>query len=430
MTSFDVKLMHKGKTWVVPDVTTETSVEEMRIQARRQFGLSETAMIKLLHKGKVIGSSSSTAFPSSVGKSNKKSIIKVMVVATEHERIGVLNSKRSDPTVRGFDQEKKPTSVCCTLASSAVWGPDYAKQDANYKFCRFEECSWQSFGHRAASHTNTTNAIPHAFAARQLLEKLATDPGVRRVVTERELVVGTLGEMDPIDDRVQQQMKDHHHHNHGSGAGSVVCLLGYNTNHGTRIDVKLRRHEHDLTFLPYPQLVTTLLHELSHNWVGDHDVLFWSNYGQMRVEYLYAHAQLTATGYYANGTTTAQLAGVTEYTSTTTSSTKEQILSHIGRGVLAELATEMVPYGIPLPAVTPAVQRRCHELLEKDDLRISSNGDSGSGSGSGQKLGTGASSAATATASGGALPSSKRSLALAAAERRAQKNNENVKDKK
>merc|ERR1711865_1168965 len=67
--------------------------------------------------------------------------------------------------------------------------------------------------------------------------------------------------------------------------GDHSCLLGYNTNHGLHIAIKLRNdHVHD--FRPYPQLVATLLHELSHNWIGDHSLLFWMNFAQMRIEYL------------------------------------------------------------------------------------------------------------------------------------------------
>eukprot|EP00957_Ditylum_brightwellii_P180316 13736496-Ditylum_brightwellii.AAC.1 len=88
---------------------------------------------------------------------------------------------------------------------------------------------------------------------------LASDPGVIAVMKECELVVNALGEMDPIDDRLMQKHK-------ADGA----CLLGYNTNHGLRIDIKLRTD--DLQgFRPYPQLVSTQIHELSHNWVGEHD---------------------------------------------------------------------------------------------------------------------------------------------------------------
>merc|ERR1712187_557540 len=120
---------------------------------------------------------------------------------------------------------------------------------------------------------------PHAFEARKLLERLATDPGFKSIIHERELVVGTLGEIDPIDDRYMKEKEKH---------GGL--LLGYNTNNGHRIDLKLRTD--DLSgFRTYHEIVCTLIHELSHNWVSEHDYLFWTNFGQMLVEYMYAHLQ-------------------------------------------------------------------------------------------------------------------------------------------
>merc|ERR1712183_979618 len=88
---------------------------------------------------------------------------------------------------------------------------------------------------------------------------------------------------DPIDDRIMRKMQREH--------GNNSCLLGYNTNRGLRIDIKLRTDDLN-DFRPYPELVRTLIHELSHNWVGDHNLLFWTNYAQMRTEYLYAHKAL------------------------------------------------------------------------------------------------------------------------------------------
>ena len=63
---------------------------------------------------------------------------------------------------------------------------------------------------------------PHASEARQLLERLKTNPGIVVILRSRELVVGTLGEMDPVDDRIMQMMQ----------LEGGECLLGYNTNSG------------------------------------------------------------------------------------------------------------------------------------------------------------------------------------------------------
>ena len=92
-------------------------------------------------------------------------------------------------------------------------------------------------------------------------------------------------------------------------SGGTACLLGYNTNHGLRIDIKLRTEDVS-TFRPYHELVATLIHELSHNWVEEHNVVFWTNYGQMRIEYLWEHACLMMGGMFVNGKRTATLAGV------------------------------------------------------------------------------------------------------------------------
>lgn len=201
--------------------------------------LSEEQHLKLLWKGKrLIGEVPVFVLP-------PKKTPKIMVLFTEVSTVQELNSKRSDPTIRGFNQERNKVEH----KKMEYWGPA-TLQDKNYKFCRFQACTWQSFGHRP------TDSTPHDFEALHLLEKLATDPGIVAVLKERKLVVGTLGEMDPIDDRLMQKKQQ-------QGA----CLLGYNTNAGARIDLKLRTD--DLKgFRPYAQLAATLLHELSHNWVS------------------------------------------------------------------------------------------------------------------------------------------------------------------
>merc|ERR1719319_924258 len=163
-------------------------------------------------------------------------------------------------------------------------------------------------------------------------------------MTERRLVVNTLAEMDPVDDRIAQNLEAH----------GNSCLLGYNTNRGLRIDVKLRTN--DLKgFLPYDSIAATLIHELSHNWVSDHNELFWGNYGQMRVEYLHEHASLAAEGVYVNGTTSAALAGVG-------SLCIGGGMRKIREGVLEELRKETRSYGVDFERVAPAVVARCREI--------------------------------------------------------------------
>lgn len=259
-------------------------------------------------------------------------------------------------------------------------------QDKNYKFVKFQACTWQSFGHRPIEST------PHAFAALRLLEQLATDPGICAIMKSRELVVNTLGEMDPIDDRLMQK-KQH---------GGAACLLGYNTNHGLRIDIKLRTE--DLQgFRPYPELVATLIHELSHNWVGDHNLLFWSNHAQMRAEYLYHHMYSTNSHHLVEGKTTAGLAGLSNMT-------KETIFPSI----MQELGRDMQQHGLHPTMIQAPIQQRCQELEQTYSQAVAKE----------QRLGGAEVAVAVAVAGGNGDESmdgsSARERVLAAAERRRQ----------
>jgi len=378
----DVKLSLSGTTKRIT-VPTTISSSALHVACREAFPdeLADDARtkIKLILKGKLLDDTTATTsvFPPDI---KPKPVPKIVIMLTLTGDVSELNSRRSDPLMRGFENEKQ----IGVEAKNLYWGPNTA-QNRHYKFVRLEPCSWQSFGHRPNSNT------PHDYEALRLLEKLSTDPGIKAIMIERELVVNTLGEMDPIDDRLMQKKQQ-------EGA----CLLGYNTNQGLRIDVKLRPDDLE-GFIPYDKLVQTLIHELSHNWVAAHDVLFWANYGQMRVEYLHRHASLAAAGRYVNGRTTASLAGVADLCSGG--------LKAICNNLLKEVAKEMVQHGVPLDAVAPAIIKRCEEF-EAEGNTVDA---------AGQRLGGGDS---TKNLNGGARTEEqgeanvRRELALAAAERR------------
>lgn len=358
--------------------------------------------LKLIFKGKTIAQTngsyaadedenSTPAFPEGVKITNSGA--KVIVMGTMTSGIETLNSMRSDPLMRGFDDEKLTIAKEANnnrTTTSTFWGPKLGIQHPKYKFCRIEECKDASFG------TRPTSSTPHAFQARRFLEQLATDPGVVELLTSRELVVGCLGEMDPVDDRLMQKKKQ-------EGA----CLLGYNTNHGLRIDIKLRTD--DLSgFRPYNELASTLIHELSHNWVSEHDILFWTNYGQMRVEYLWKHACFILGGVFVNGKRTASLAGVIDMivlpSDGRNTSNKAKLMDNICQSVIKELAGEMAQHHLPVQLVAPAV------IGFGKDLMLQTKDDS-LGIGHGQRLGTSSNDENSGL--------SARERALAAAEKRA-----------
>lgn len=400
---FNINLTYQGKSNIVEVSASTTGLDLHQKTLNVVFGVSgddgasetgssSTEMLKLLVKGKRI-MAQPDAFPFA-GIPIKKKPLKIMVMATNMSAIQELSTKRSDPTIRGFDQEKSVLEKRRIANSQKYWA-DGMVQDKDYKFCRMNACTDHSFGHRS------TESTPHAFRAMELLEKMATDPGIVAIMKERELVVGTLGEMDPIDDRIMQKTEEH-----------GGCLLGYNTNRGLRIDIKLRTD--DLSgFRPYPALVETLIHELSHNWVGDHNLLFWTNHAQMRAEYLCTHARLRKSALIVRGKKTAELAGL-----------DERSLDNIFELIMNELVREMAQHGLHPNMIASPIRQRIQEL-EEETLKIENQ--------QGYRLGG---VVPTQQISGNLSAmlhnnptnvSSARQLALAAAERRAREQEEKKK---
>mmetsp|Transcript_21655 Transcript_21655/g.48677 ORF Transcript_21655/g.48677 Transcript_21655/m.48677 type:complete len:421 (-) Transcript_21655:622-1884(-) len=356
---FEVNLTYQGKSNIVEVSGATTGFELHQKTLNIVFGIAgdsdgdntasapgttATELLKLLFKGKRITAQPNTLPFEDIAPATKKKPLKIMVMATNISAIQELSTKRSDPTIRGFDQEKDALARRRAATSQKYWA-DAMVQDKDYKFCRMTACTDHSFGHRS------TESTPHAFHAIELLEKLATDPGIVAIMKERELVVGTLGEMDPIDDRIMQKTESH-----------GGCLLGYNTNRGLRIDIKLRTD--DLSgFRPYPELVGTLIHELSHNWVGDHNALFWTNYAQMRAEYFYTHARLRKSSVIVRGKKTSELAGL-----------NEQALENVFELIMNELVKEMAQHGLHPSMIAAPIRQRIQELEEEAQKTASQQG--------------------------------------------------------
>jgi len=319
-TAFSASVSFKGKTVQLDNITTSTTGEEVYEQVRQAHGLRDDDEVKLLYKGKKLQASAEVIFVTVPQKTPK-----IIAMATSSSTVTQVAGQKSDPLIRGFDQEK----TRAPNQQQSFWGNN--GQDKNYKFVRLEPCTRQMFGH------TPSEKAPHSFEARRLLEKLATDPGIIVIMKDRELVVNTLGEMDPIDDRIMQKQQQSGH----------ACLLGYNTNRGLRIDIKLRTEDLE-DFRPYPELVSTLIHELSHNWVSEHDLLFWTNFAQMRAEYIYCHMYSKVL---VKGKSTAELAGL--------SGINKQ---NVYLGIMQELVRDMQQHNLHPNMIEGPIQMRCREL--------------------------------------------------------------------
>lgn len=61
-------------------------------------------------------------------------------------------------------------------------------------------------------------------------------------------------------------------------------LLGLNVNRGQEIKIRLRPHHDENSFLPYEDLLGTMLHELTHNVHGPHNAAFYKLLDEIRGE--------------------------------------------------------------------------------------------------------------------------------------------------
>ncbi|PUZ61850.1 hypothetical protein GQ55_4G310800 [Panicum hallii var. hallii] len=101
---------------------------------------------------------------------------------------------------------------------------------------------------------------PDAPAARALLDRIAKQ--VQPIMRRRKWRVKVLSEFSPRSPR----------------------LLGLNVGKGIEVKLRLRRDGRDLDFIPYEEVLDTMLHELCHNERGPHDAQFYKLWDELRKE--------------------------------------------------------------------------------------------------------------------------------------------------
>ncbi|KAL2117232.1 hypothetical protein VTJ04DRAFT_9400 [Mycothermus thermophilus] len=106
--------------------------------------------------------------------------------------------------------------------------------------------------------------LPNADHARSILQRLASDPGIRTVMRQHRFRVGLLTEMDPAANTSASR-----------DGSSVTRILGLNRNKGQVIELRLRTDAYD-GWRDYKGVRRTLCHELTHNVYSEHDSKFWA----------------------------------------------------------------------------------------------------------------------------------------------------------
>lgn len=106
--------------------------------------------------------------------------------------------------------------------------------------------------------TEALEGFSDQYKAQQILQDLANDPAILKVLAKHKWSVGALCEMFP----------------EGYVGVSEVCVMGLNQNHGEKILLRLRTD--DLKgFRKILSIRSVLFHELAHNVYSDHDDNFY-----------------------------------------------------------------------------------------------------------------------------------------------------------
>ncbi|KAG0513222.1 hypothetical protein BDA96_10G083400 [Sorghum bicolor] len=101
---------------------------------------------------------------------------------------------------------------------------------------------------------------PDAAAARATLDRVARQ--VQPIMRRHKWRVKVLSEFSPRNPR----------------------LLGLNVGGGVEVKLRLRRAGRDHDFIPYEEVLDTMLHELCHNQRGPHDAQFYKLWDELRKE--------------------------------------------------------------------------------------------------------------------------------------------------
>ena len=153
--SFTVKFSYKGKSISVDDIPQHTTTAANLLSAARStFNVDDDIILRLIFKGKTIAqdtvihdnnnttatnNNDQLAFPTDI-QIPKSNTIKVIIMgSTTTQSIQQLNSLRSDPLMRGFDEEdKKQSTTKSTQPLSTYWGPHFHHQNAQTNSVNFK----------------------------------------------------------------------------------------------------------------------------------------------------------------------------------------------------------------------------------------------------------------------------------------------------
>mmetsp|Transcript_44629 Transcript_44629/g.72672 ORF Transcript_44629/g.72672 Transcript_44629/m.72672 type:complete len:311 (-) Transcript_44629:748-1680(-) len=209
------------------------TVLDLKTELSEQVGVSVDAM-KLVYKGNLVSDEKQLkSFPQAS---------RLLLTASTPDELSAVNSIKSDPTLLPFDRKRS----------------SHAPPARVYSTSKPSEYGFASYG---------VLPLPQKDVAMALLQRLANDAGILAIMTKHRWRVGRLAEMYP----------------EGLVGVDPVCVLGYNTNKGQEITLRLRTDDMK-GFRHYNSLRKVLFHELAHNVHSEHTADFYNFTSQLEKE--------------------------------------------------------------------------------------------------------------------------------------------------
>ncbi|KAF3765433.1 WLM-domain-containing protein [Cryphonectria parasitica EP155] len=156
-----------------------------------------------------------------------------------------LQGLRESSAAARARQDRREAQRRAAVPARRTVGQKRRQEDSEYTFLRIEPLP----------------GLRNPERSRELLVRLAEDPGIKAAMRKHKFTVGLLTEMDPLS-------------NTQSSHEGTTRLLGLNRNHGEAIELRLRTDAYD-GYRAYRTIRDTLCHELAHNVHGPHDRNFW-----------------------------------------------------------------------------------------------------------------------------------------------------------
>ncbi|CAO3644799.1 unnamed protein product [Cunninghamella blakesleeana] len=221
MSTINFKVSFKGKTYSMDNWLLDSTVGQLKEWLTQETSITSDCQ-KLLYKGKIL--QDDTATFTSIGLQPDS---KLMMMGSQYQQI--QNIQKLDQKIT----TQKQVQSTLKKQKTKPYKKNMTEQDIKYTF----------------HSISVLPEFPHQQdKAREILQRLKDDRGIKAIMRHYKWSVGQLIELSPFE----------------------KSILGYNRNNGQLIALRLRTD--DLTgFRSYDSIRKVLLHELTHNIWNDHD---------------------------------------------------------------------------------------------------------------------------------------------------------------